>query len=50
MKRKSRVTIEKKEKGKGYNINVGGRKRAGARTKRTAEKKAKAIRKKRYKK
>jgi len=50
MKRKARVTIEKKEKGKGYNVNVGGRKRFGALTKRMAEKKAKGLRKKRARK
>jgi len=48
-KQKARVTVEKKEKGKGYNINVGGRKRTGALTKRTAEIKAKRIRDKRAK-
>jgi len=49
MKRKARVTIEKKEKGKGYNVNVGGRKRFGFYTKRKAEQAAKRLRKKRAK-
>jgi len=50
-KQKARVTVAKKDKGKkGYDVNVGGRKRFGFYTKRKAEQAAKRLRKKRAKK
>lgn len=46
---KKRVTVAKKTKGKGYDVNVGGRKKKGFAKKSTANTYAKALRKKRNK-
>lgn len=44
-----RVTVAKKTKGKGYDVNLGGKKKSGHLTKAAAEKAAKTLRKKREK-
>lgn len=44
-----KITVAKKAKGKGYDVNVGGRKKSGHLTKAAAQKAAKTLRKKREK-
>ena len=46
-KRKPAITVKKKDVGKGYDVNVGGRKRKGFRLKSTANAFAKELRDKR---
>jgi len=45
-----KVTVAKKTSGKGYDVNIGGRKKSGHSTKAAATKAAKVLRKKREKK
>lgn len=47
---RKRITVAKKEKDKGYDVNVGGHKKSGHSTKAKAESAAKKLRAKRNKK